>query len=78
MLDPEVVTNDNFQPLFSTRPKADLTDLMQNYLSDSINISLSPCIILSTSRALLSTMINPFPLENCPRGFCNDSVEEFV
>ena len=66
------------QTALSTPPKADIEELMQSDLSDSVNTSLSLCIISSTCRTLLSTTINPLTLENSPRGFGNDSVGEFV
>ena len=55
-----------------------IEELMQSDLPDSMNISLSPCIVSSTCCALSSTAIKPLTLENSPRGFSNDSVEEFV
>ena len=51
---------------------------MQSDLSDSMNTSLSPCIVSSTYRTLSSTAISPLTLENSPREFDNDLVEEFV
>ena len=77
-LGPGDLTDDNFQTHLSSSPKADLEDLMQSDLSDSMNTSLSPSIVSSTCRTLSSTTINPLTLENSPRGFGNDSVEEFV
>ena len=70
------LTDDNFQTLLSSPPKAE--DLMQSDLSDSMNTSLPPCIVSSTCHTLSSTTINPLTLENSPRGFGNNSVEEFV
>ena len=70
-LGPDELTDDNFQTLLSTPPKADIEDLMQSDLSDSMNTSLSPCIVLSTCRTLLSPATNPLTLENSPRRFGN-------
>ena len=75
-LGPDDLTDDNFQTLLSSPPKAE--DLMQSDLSDSMNTSLPPCIVSSKCHTLSSTTINPLTLENSPRGFGNDSVEEFV
>ena len=77
-LDPDELTDGNFQTPSSTPPKTDIVDLMQSNLSYSMNISLSPCIVSSTCLGLSCTAINPLFLQNSPRGFGNDSVEDFV
>ena len=77
-LGPDELTDGNFQTPLSTPPKADIVDLMQSNLSYSMNISLSPCIVSSTCLGLSCTAINPLFLQNSPRGFGNDSVEDFV
>ena len=77
-LGPEDLADDIFQTLLSTPPKTDREDLMQSDLSDSMNTSLSPCIVSSTCRTPSSTAINPLTLEKSPRGFGNNSVKESV